>query len=373
MKTKYEYRQEFFQGLSRGPETEKGMRRAIDAAVERGDFGVALSLYHDFFRECCFYDDTYECMLLLPANVALFEAHPECWEAGASDMMWTYKWCADDFQCFYQISREQIEAMLKNYSDFCDRFHYNKKTYYEAICKILRDIDPDGTVNGLSVAECRQRMSRLGRDALSDCRACELDTQIEYTLYYDNDLERALRMARPLFVGTMSCAEVPHCTYARFAHHYLKMGRFAEAEEYADKSWRLINRTYSTTTSLADFEGVILLTYAYTNRRKGIAVFKKTFPYCWNMKNAVFSWKYYYGVYHLMAQLEQAGSKQLTFRFPDKAAGLTDENNKCAVRDLKNYMRDRLQFLSDKLDERNGNRMYNNRLSIEYRSEEINE
>lgn len=368
MKSKFEYRQEFFEGLPHGPENAKGIRRAIDAALEQNDITNALSLYYDYLRENSFYDDAYQGLIVFPEYLTLFENHPEFWDRFEHDMMWAYKWTSHHYRYFYQIPREQIEEMLKNYASFCDRFNYNKRTYYQAIFYTLDAIGPHETLNGLTMSECYRLMNKTTRDSLSDCQACSLDNQVTYTLFYDDDLERALKLARPLFVGTMSCTEVPHITYANFSKYYLEKGGLKEAEEYADKSWRLINRRISTTTSLADYKGYILLSYAYTNRRKGISVFKKTFPYCWDMKNSVFSWKYYYGAYHLMLQLEQAGSKRITFIFPDKSVDFLNDKNTYSITDLKGYMYNKLKFLSDKLDERDGNTMYNDRLSVKYKS-----
>lgn len=370
MKYKYQYRQEYYADLPHGEQMEKGILRAIAAAKEEGEFQAALALYDEFFDECVFYDDVYDALLLLPEYTAVFEAHPECQTAAAHDLMWAYKWCSNDYQDFYQISMEQIEAMLHRYASLCDRFGYNKKTYYRAICDILADTNPDGTLCGLTFAGSRRMMSRLGRDELSDCRACELHDEIEYALFADNDYQRAVRLARPLFVGSLSCAEVPHTTYALFASYCLQTGRFMDAEEYADKSWRLINRKYSTTPSLAYYEGDLLLSYAYTNRRKGLAVFKKTFPYCWNIKNGLFSWKYYYGAYHLLSEMAKAGSRKITMRFPDRAADIEDGDGKCDVREIRDYLYNKLSFLTDKFDERNGNTLFRDRLSLSFAAAE---
>lgn len=373
MRSLYEYKKEFFAGYARGAETEKGIRRAIDAALEENDIRNALHMYYTFFEECIFYDDAYEGLLLFPEYTALFEQHPEYWDENKQNMMWAYKWIINHYPYFYQISREQIEAVLKNYGEFCDRFGYNKRTYYQGICSTLEIIGMNESIDGLTMNECRSRINLIEKDRLSDCNACDLDGRIKYTLFCDDRLNTALRLAKPLFTGEMSCAEVPHTTYANFSNYYLIKGKFKEAEDYADKSWRLISREYDKTTSLADHEGVLLLSYAYTNYKKGVSVFKKTFPYCYNMKSGYYSWKYYYGVYHLMLQLEQLGKTYIKCIFPDRDADLPCEDGKYRISDIKDYAYDKLKFLSDKLDERNGNTIYNDMLFVEYVQEESEE
>lgn len=370
MRNYLEYEFKFFYDLPRGAEKVKGIRKAIDLALEEDDVQNALRLFYEYFTESVIYDDSYEAILAFPEYTALFEKHPEYWDKAYHELLWVYKWISGNCHEFYQISKEQIDSLLENYGSFCDRFNCNKKTYYKNICGILFAEGMDGEVNGVTFEQSYAHLNRMERDELSDCRACELDTKIKYVLFYHDDIERALSLARPLLTGAMHCTEVPHITYVNFSHYYLTKGDFTEAENYADRAWRLLYRDNAQIVSLAEYVGDILLSYAYSDIRKGLAVFKKSFPLCYNVKNGKMLWKYYYGVYHLMKQREFADKQYVKIVFPDRNADFINDENRYTTVQIKEYAYDKLKFLSDKFDERNGNTLFNDRLSVSYTAQE---
>ncbi len=366
MKSYYDYLDEFVYDLPHGKEREKGIRRAINAALEENNYGAALDLYHEFTEEAVFYDDSYEGLIILPEYTALFDKHPELWARRNYDLMISYKWLSDDYSAFYQIPLEQIERMMQNYASLCDRFGYNKRSYYQCVFDLIQDMGMDLVLNGMTLQEAHDLMFKCNRDAISDCRACEADTMIMHIFALEKDKNKAiltaLKTAKPLFTGKLSCTEVPQVTYARFAEYFLKSGIWDEAELMADKAWRIFSRKDVNSPALANFEGYVMLVYAYTNTKKALSVLKKSLPVCWNIKNSVLSWDYYYGFYHIMKQLEEEGKRSVVLNFPDKNAAFYSESNNYATLDLKQYAFDKLIFLSENLDRRNGNTFYSDRL-----------
>ena len=107
------YEQEYFANLEKGAPRRNGIRRAIDAALEKQDAEGALTLYHEFIEEDTFNCDNLQATLIFPEYLAYFEAHEEWQETFRHDVMWCFKWILANFYEFYQIPMEQIERIFR--------------------------------------------------------------------------------------------------------------------------------------------------------------------------------------------------------------------------------------------------------------------
>ncbi|MFP3472320.1 hypothetical protein R0J90_19905, partial [Micrococcus sp. SIMBA_144] len=62
------------------------------------------------------------------------------------------------------------------------------------------------------------------RDSLSDCEACEYQTQLEY-FYFTGEKEKASPIEKLLLSKEVSCGEIPHLTYSKLLLPYYEDGR----------------------------------------------------------------------------------------------------------------------------------------------------
>ena len=61
-----DYEQEFFDGLDNGAARRNGIRKAIDAALEKQDAENAMELYYQFIEEDIFHCDNLQATLVFP-------------------------------------------------------------------------------------------------------------------------------------------------------------------------------------------------------------------------------------------------------------------------------------------------------------------
>lgn len=362
----YEYERKYYKDLSNGESKREGIRRAINAALEQHDWKGALDLYYEFMHEDVFYCDCYQSVIVFPEYLALFEQHPELQDNYQYDVMWVYKWVLGNIDEFYQIPMSQIVKIYRQYYDFCTRFGYSKRTYYHKLWNLLDDSGCFEYFDVGSVQECHKKMMESPKDSMDDCRACELNDEVDYILDVEGDIEKALQKAKPIFSGKRTCAEIPHLTYLNFARYYFEHGDLTEAKVYLDKGWRLFDRDFGNETSVMYRKGQCIMLYAYTDLPKAFKLFKKYFPQCYMNKNGYDSFMFYRGAYHLMLQLEKDGKKTVHMSFPFKSDPIYNPEGEYSVAELKEFMYNKAKFYADKFDERNGNGIYNGRLAEMY-------
>lgn len=362
----YEYEEKYYKNLDNGVPKREGIRHAINAALEQHDWKGALDLYYEFMHEDVFYCDSYQSIIVFPEYLALFENHPELQDCYQYDVMWVYKWVVGNIDDFYQIPMSQIVNIYKQYYDFCTRFGYSKRTYYHKLWNLLYDNGCFEYFDVESVQDCHKKMMESPKDSMDDCRACELNDEVDYILDVENDIEKALQKAKPIFSGKRTCAEIPHLTYLNFAKYYFEHGDLTEAKIYLDKGWRLFERDFGNEGSVMYRKGQCVMLYAYMDLPKAFKLFKKYFSQCYMNKGSHDSFMFYRGAYHLMLQLEKDGKKTVHMSFPFKSEPIYNPAGEYSVAELKEFMYNKAKFFADKFDERNGNSKYNDKLAEMY-------
>lgn len=140
------------------------------------------------------------------------------------DVLWHYKWVVSDLGQHPDISRQRIEEAI---ADIARRY---KATGYgmRAVHKLRAELAID--MGRLDDAKRETEIWRsLKRDGMSDCRACELDEQVELA-GVSKDYDRAVKLAAPILKGRLSCAEVPTLTHAILLLPLLRLRRIDDAQ-----------------------------------------------------------------------------------------------------------------------------------------------
>ncbi|MGN0536699.1 MAG: hypothetical protein ACI4M3_01825, partial [Acutalibacteraceae bacterium] len=361
-----DYEEKYYGNLERGEAKRDGVYRAINAALEQQDWRNALELYYEFLHQDVFYCDNFQSTIMFPKYLALFEEHPELQKDFAYDMMWSYKWIIQNFYEFWQIPKEQIVSIYQQYYDFCTRFGYSKRTYYDKLWTLLYIHGLEDSFNVGSAKDCYAEMQRCPKDSMDDCAACELNNDVDYILSVEKDIDKALKKAYPILAGKKSCAEIPHITYAMFAVAYFEKGNFTEAKKYTDLCWHLVNREMGDEPTMISTKSDCLLVYAYTNPTVGMKIFKKTFRFCPSLRNGKYCFDFYRSAYHLFLQLEKQGQKTIHLAFPFKDNPLYNNKGIYNVSDIKDFLYEQAKFYADKFDARNGNSKFNDTLAETY-------
>jgi hypothetical protein len=164
--------------------------------------------------------------------VALSDAEPE--EFPDRDLLWPYKWVAENLPPFAQFSRAQIMQTL---DDMEARFRKRGVSLRPVYLQRART----AMVLGAPHEEISARLAEFRgarRDNYSDCAACEQNFEVEVLLHV-KQFAQAQLLAAPLLSGQMSCAEIPHITNAILILPAWQAGERDAAGRYARRAREL--------------------------------------------------------------------------------------------------------------------------------------
>lgn len=358
-----EYEEKFYEGLERGSARAKGIKKALDYALEQQDVDGAFQLYHDFMNEDVMHGNSYQAIILFPEYVAYFEEHPDKQQEYNHDLMWTYKWIIGNIQDFPQIPLSQIENIYNQYMDFCKRFNYNLRTYYGSIAFFIQlHLGKNGKFCGLTAEEAHSKMLKCPRDNLSDCVACETSAEVSYLINNDEPEEKIIKKAKGLIEGRMTCAEQPHCALANIAEYYLEHGDLTNAVKFADKAYHLINRDYANEDNLTVKKSMCMTVYAHSDPNKAIKILKNIMRFVPENSNYNDLFEIYRSTYYFLNLLDLNGASHIRLRLPFRDEEILTEDNVYEIPVLKDFFYNKAKELAEKFDERNGNTLFSERL-----------
>lgn len=354
-----------FAMMDHGEAREKAIKAELDKAIEQQDAHSALELYYVFMDENFFHGDDYNSTILFPEYTAYFNKHPELHEEFQHDLMWSYKWIIGGIGNFPQLPLKQIENLFNQYIDFCKRFNYNLRSYYHKLINfMIHHIRTGDTFCGMTVQEAYKKFLLTKRDDMSDCQACETDFEMTYYIEVEHDMEKALKKAKPILTGVLSCSEIPHVTYEELAHGYFRGKDIINAEKYARKSVRLMLRDYGEEAGLLQSKSICFGILAFTDPRKALTVMKKCLPYTVNNKNGSDMFYFNQAAYYLCSQLKEHEVEKIRIRLPYRNEDIYQEDNIYSTSDLSEYFYDKAMELAEKFDQRNGNSIYTDMLKM---------
>ncbi|MBQ8132849.1 MAG: hypothetical protein IJ192_00310 [Clostridia bacterium] len=362
-----EYQKEFFDGLQHGLPRLKGIKNAIDHALEQQDTEGVLELYYEYLEEDVIHGNSYKAILMFPEYVGFFEKHPEVHEDYNHDVMWSYKWILGSIEEFYQIPMSQIENIYNQYVEFCKRFNYSLRSYYNILWMFIDSfLGSDQQFCGLTAKEAHKKMLLSKRDNLCDCRACETADEVYYHIHIEKDMEKGLEIAKPLLEGRLHCTSQPHGMLANIAEAYLEAGDLENADKYISKAARLINRDFGNEASLFTKKSLCILILSYVKPQDAMRIFRKTLPFVQENESGNELFEFYRAAYHFMANLEANNVDMIKLKLPFKNDPIYHEDNLYKPGELKDYFYEKAKEYADKFDKRNGNSLFNQRLEQKY-------
>lgn len=284
--------------------------------------------------------------------LSTYDRDPESYDA--FELLWQYKWVVAALPDFPQISRQQIEEMLRD----MQRRYEEVGASLHAVCNKRRAAYLKmGDRAGAEAAH--QELARHRRDELSDCKACEMDEEVEFA-FFVGDLERGVQRARPILRGEFSCGEVPHLTYARLLRPLLQLGLGHEAMRYHLTGYRKISATPAQfIAQIAKHIEFLTLT---DNLSRAGKLLEKHLALA--MDTMVLSWRFdmFRAAKLFLERLMDKGRQTLKIRLPEFFP-LYNEMNAYRVSELAHWFTQRVRELAQRFDERNGNDWYSKKVA----------
>jgi hypothetical protein len=149
--------------------------------------------------------------------LAQFDRHPG--EFDEWRLLWRYKWMIGVVADFPQIPKAQIEEMLEDMERRFRRGGYGLRSVFQYRYRIARFMGERERA-----LKFYKRSQSERTDAVSDCRACQIDERVSYHVYTGDD-ERAHQLAQPLLDFRQFCRTVPERTFARLLLPMLRLNR----------------------------------------------------------------------------------------------------------------------------------------------------
>lgn len=335
-----------------GEERLRLLKMAYEEADAMHDYDNQMFYRMEFMKESDFYFDAMEMYVVFPKLLQLHDSYLEVhgYNPYTFDVMWRYKWILGNAEDFYQISLKQMDYLLEDFRRRCLEYGYSLRTYYRYVYAFFQYIDWG------KAEEAYQKYLMYDRDELSDCKACELNLEVEYLLATDRE-EQAIKRATVLMSRQLQCAEVPEATCGHFLRFYnLKLctGEAVDLEatnRYCD----LLRNGITKKGICAVYLGDVLLFYSLTNSAKALNWFKKYWEVFETSRNPAVKFHFALGTLKFLEHLkdQKTYKMKLSSEFP-----LYQESGEYQVQELYQYYNSYAVDFARKLDQRNQSSYY---------------
>lgn len=321
-----------------------GIKKAIELAQEEKDYVTVLKFMEDYMHEAFFYDDAFQAMILFPEYASIFDTHPEIYgEYTPYDFLWVYKWIIGSAFDFYQISHEKIMEYFEDFKNRCIENGFSLRTYYMKLADYLEEIDVE------EFKKVTEKYKSQKRDILSDCEACELDSEVYFELNY-GDFQKALKLAKPILNRQKKCGDIPRITYANLLDYYIKQSDMENATVYE----KLLLKEIKNGKHFVSLSK-LLKYYTLTDVNKGIRIFKKYLPEAIQTKDPLSKFYFELQVYHLLKETKKQRKRNTIQLLLDKKFPLYKENGIYQFDELIEYFLKNVTEIALKFDKRNKN------------------
>ncbi|MCX4779565.1 tetratricopeptide repeat protein [Streptomyces sp. NBC_01264] len=154
-------------------------------------------------------------------------------EWDAHSLFWQFKWISGAIGNSPEIPLESAAGWLDEMERRYRIAGYSERPVREAELWLA-----DTTGDDERAARAYAAWQAADRDDMSDCHACELNSQGHYAMLRGDDTE-ALRVWQPVLSGEQTCAEEPHRVLATSLLPLVRLGRFDEARSAHLRGYRL--------------------------------------------------------------------------------------------------------------------------------------
>lgn len=337
--------------ISHGKVRLDAIHSAISQADKEGDYETGFLLRDELIRESAFYNDYMDAYIIFPEYYAMCEKYPDLNEEYSWNVIWKFKWIIENAVCFYQISMEETEKYLDTFKQLSETLGYSLRTYYYLQFRIhmYGDLEKSN--------EYYEKFQAEPRDELSDCKACELSSEIQLQLRNGRE-DTAFELFKPLADGRYSCMEQPSFTHAKFGEFYFNRGDYKKAEIYYKKFYKAILRDglYS------DEIGKVMECYAYTNPDKALKIFLKFFPRVLESREPAEIADFSIGACHLWKQIMLKKNKSTILMNLPRQFELYREDGSYDLNELYEHFLTRGEKIGYLLDQSNASEEYTNEI-----------
>jgi hypothetical protein len=329
------------EGLPDSPTKVALIEEAIRIADSHSDAVEGFSVRKDLMKAATFGGSPEKALVAFTWCIGQCDRDPETFEA--EDILWEYKWVVSSLRHFPQITLQQIDDALDDMARRYEKAGLGVRPIHKLRVRLAMHRGD---------RELAQKLQRRWRSAPirwgNDCPACEQDDQVDFLIFMGKD-DRAVEQAKPIIEGGMSCAEVPHVTYASLLLPLLRLGRVKEAAEHHHRGYPMIASGGDFLSEVAEHLTFLALT---GNLDRGVTLLEKHLT--WALETMALSRRFDFALAArlLTMRLEEAGRSSLKLRLP-KEFPLHREDGAYPVADLGGWFEQDARGLAEQFDKRN--------------------
>ncbi|MDR0384834.1 MAG: hypothetical protein LBH60_02005 [Prevotellaceae bacterium] len=319
------------------------LKQAINLADVHNDIEWGFDLRLDLIRD---EKDTSRCNESLPAFTWILDAYdrnPELFVE--EDFLWEYKWMLGSVRRNSSISLEQINAIAEDFKTRLLRNGYSLRSYYTVKVHLAFFLD--------NLADARKYLDLRNkeiRDEMSNCRACELDDDVELELRLGN-FDKAIAAGNSMLTKKITCNHMPFSCYCSCVKYFMKAGNMEKAYEYFTKAESdLANLSDTSQVSEA---GIMLRFLTDYDREKAWTFFEQHAH--WTVDSEDYQ-DFIFAV-SVLPLLKSEECRVLNAVNP--SLEWYREDNTYDLKEIYNYYYKKAKDLAERFDKRNGNSYFN--------------
>ncbi|MFE4262970.1 tetratricopeptide repeat protein [Streptomyces sp. NPDC056883] len=265
-------------------------------------------------------------------------------EWDAHSLFWQFKWIASAIGHSPEIPLESATGWLDEMERRYRIAGYSERPVREAELWLA-----DATADDERAGRAYARWQAADRDDMSDCHACELNSQGHYAMLRGDDAE-ALEVWRPVLSGEQTCAEEPHRILATSLLPLVRLGRFDEARSAHLRGYRLARDKESLLPSVGRHIEFCALT---GNESRGLEILAEHAAHVAPLANLSDQLAFHGGILVLLRRLTELGHGQ--------SPAVPYEGSPRTVSELYEALRAGSLEIARRFDARNGSTRFSER------------
>jgi tetratricopeptide (TPR) repeat protein len=332
--------------LRHGEAKVMALEEAVRLADTHGDLDLAFAVRDDLIDAATFGGFPDKALVAFAWCRGQVKKNPERFES--DPLLWKQKWVVGRLDDFPHITRKQILEALDDIDQAYAKADAGKRAVLKLRYQTARDMGEE--------AEAEKYWAQwvvAPRDFLTDCRACDLDDEIDHHIDR-GEYAQALEKARPILEGRSACAEIPHLTYGSVLYPLLKLGRLEEARACHLRGYPMVSRNRDFLAAVGEHLEFLALT---DNLSRGLTLFEKHLG--WALDHA--SWRdrftFHSAASFLLSRLLAAGRETVSLKLP-KAFPLHQDKAPYELPALHGWVREQAREIAARFDQRNGTRHF---------------
>ncbi|MCI8423333.1 MAG: hypothetical protein HFF50_07375 [Lawsonibacter sp.] len=203
----------------------EAMREAVRLADQRRARSWQLANRYNLAYELAMYNDLGQVLPLVSEYAALYEETPfaqyrQCY-------LYLLYLALTQWECLPQLPLDQRDRMAEQFRSALLKYRLSLRDYHERLCfQYVRE-------GRLGEAQAHfEAAAKLPNATIHDCSAC-LQHSLVYYAYLTDDWPEAIRQARPILDGTLTCDLHPRNTLFCMLEMALDRGHWGQSRRFA--------------------------------------------------------------------------------------------------------------------------------------------